>query len=195
MRTQAAASPLVASQWGSLALVTYLPEPLGSFLTTLRIELAGDLGLDDHNPEAHITFLPPRPLGLPVGDAALEIRQKLSGVEPFACELGAVQIFPETNMLYLSIGTGSETLKRLHRQLNSEGLFAEERFDFIPHLTLGGPLVRPSRRTAFDKVEALWSNSGLCRQFMVQELVLLWQPGIDSHPHWNRFQNFPLNNG
>lgn len=191
MSTKAAASPIAAPQWGSLALVTYLPEPLGSFLTTLRFELAGDLCLDDHNPEAHITFLPPRTLSVPVSQAALEVEQKLAGVEPFLCELGSVQVFPTTNMVYLSIGAASEKVKLLHCALNTGGLFAEERFQFIPHLTLGGPLA-PAKFAALEKVESAWQNSGFSREFVVNELVLLWQADDQSQQDWNRLQTFAL---
>lgn len=192
MSIKAVPGAIVAPQFGSVALVSYLPEPLGSFLTKLRFELAGDLGLDSHNPEAHITFLPPRPLFVPVAEAALEIDQKLARVESFLCELGEVRVFPTTNMLYLSIEAGSETVRRLHRVLNAENLFAEERFEFIPHLTLGGPVVRLSECAALDKVERVLDQSGLSRRFIINDLVMLWQPDNQPQLDWNRFRTFSL---
>ena len=50
------------AEWGSFALVAYIPEPLGAFLQSMRHDLPGQ-----ENPQAHITVLPPRPLKAPAG--------------------------------------------------------------------------------------------------------------------------------
>src|SRR6266571_500584 len=88
--------------WGSVALVTYLPDPLGTFLTEIRRSLPGD----DH-PDSHITFLPPRALSMEVEAAAREIKHLLDPVKRFEVELGSVKAFQQTNMLYLSIEAGN----------------------------------------------------------------------------------------
>ncbi len=172
--------------WGSLALVTYLPDPLGSFLTGLRQLLAGE-----HKPEAHITFLPPRPLALPVEGAATEVRQILFGVEQFVVELGAVHVFPGTNSLYLSLERGRSDLLRLHESLNGGNLFARENFEFIPHLTLSGELTPGELDEAFGTAESAWNASTLSRSFLVSDVILLWQAGCFDR-EWSRLSSFPL---
>jgi 2'-5' RNA ligase len=187
MNLRPATSDPSAPTWGSFALVTYLPDPLGSFLTELRHLLPGAAG-----PEAHITFLPPRPLALPLEIASDEIRRILASVKPFIVELGKVRVFPETNILYLSVATGHDELLQLHDLLNRGDLFAREHFEYIPHLTLGGPLasddVAESVRCAQDR----WENSGLSPRFVVNEMVLLWQPDNCLGNEWDRISAHPL---
>jgi 2'-5' RNA ligase len=168
-------------------LVTYLPEPLGSFLTELRQTVAGE-----DKPEAHITFLPPRPLSLPVEQAALDVRQRLSGVEPFEVQLGAIRLFPRTNILYISLETGRGALLRLHDLLNQGSLFAREDFEFIPHLTLSGTLPASDIQQALVNAESAWKASIFPRRFLVSELVLLWQPGGVSERDWVRLSTYRL---
>jgi 2'-5' RNA ligase len=173
--------------WGSFALVTYLPDPLGGFLTELRRFLPGD-----NQAEAHITFLPPRDLSLPIEAASREIQQKLDFVKPFKVELGDVRVFPETNMLYLTVETGHKDLLNLHTLLNTGGLSAQEHFEFIPHLTLGGPLSSSELAAASQKAERAWKAAELSREFVVNEVVLLWQPGACSEKEWTRMSSYTL---
>src|SRR5450432_3138491 len=101
-------------QWGSFALVAYIPDPLGSFLTSLRRILPGA-----ENPQAHITILPPRPLRLPVESASLQAKNILRNFPPLNIQLGTVQMFQETSLLYLDVSEGSSSLNELHDALNA----------------------------------------------------------------------------
>lgn len=172
---------------GSFALVTYLPDPLGSFLTELRRCLPGD-----KRPEAHITFLPPRPLSLPIEIASREITELLSSVEAFELELGNLKLFPGSNMLYLSVENGSQELLNLHGALNAGKLFWEEHYEYIPHLTLSDALSENQLRTALEQAERAWNTSGHSRSFVVNDIILLWQPGGCSDRNWTRITSFPL---
>ncbi len=176
-----------APVWGSFALVAYLPDPLGSFLTKLRRALSGD-----QHPQAHITFLPPRPLSVPLETTAAEIHRILRSVTAFELELGAVQVFPVTNMLYLEVKSGREAVVGLHKSLNSGGLFAEENFAYIPHLTLLGPLAAEAVPALLGMAETAWNQSGLARRFTVQEITLLWQSGEQTQGNWSRQSSFAL---
>jgi hypothetical protein len=176
-----------APTWGSFALVTYLPDPLGSFLTELRHLLPGET-----RPDAHITFLPPRLLEQPLEITAADIRQVLQEVHPFEIELGTVQVFPETGMLYLSVEAGREELLQLHDSLNRGKLFAEENFEYHPHLTLGGPLAGEEMVLTLHRAREAWSKSGLSPRFLIKELVLLWQPGDCAERNWTRISAHPL---
>ena len=172
-----------APSWGSFALVSYLPEPLGSYLTGLRQVAAGE-----HRPEAHITFLPPRPLSVPMEEAAAETRRLLEGVEPFEVELGSVRVFPQTNILYLSLEEGTDSVLDLHALLNQGKLFANEDFEFIPHLTLSGALPPAEVDEALNQTESAWKISSHLRRFLVSDVVLLWQDDRD----WLRLSSYPL---
>jgi 2'-5' RNA ligase len=176
-----------SSGWGSFALVTYLPDPLGSFLTELRHHVPGP----DHT-VAHITFLPPRALSLPVEDASREIRQRLASVKAFEVELGEVKVFPDTGILYLALRGGEEALLILHGLLNQGGLFAQENFEFTPHLTLGGPLLPNELSATCQQVQQAWKAADLSCRFVVSEVVLLWQPEISSGRDWTRMSSYPL---
>jgi len=176
-----------APTWGSFALVTYLPDPLGSFLTGLRQSLGGL-----SHPEAHITFLPPRALALPPESASREVQKILCSVEPFELELGSVRIFPETNIFYLSVETGRRELLQLHDTLNRGQLFAAESFEYIPHLTLGGPLATDDLAGGLERAQHAWKSSGLSPRFRVTEMIFLWQPGNCSESAWTRIAAHPL---
>jgi 2'-5' RNA ligase len=171
----------VPPEWGSFALVTYIPEPLGSFLHIVRRDLPGE-----ENPQAHITLLPPRPLSAPVDIVSREAQQVLSGFQPFSVQLSDVKVFPETNILYLEIGAGYEVMHKLHDALNVGLLEYDESFDFLPHLTISGPV--PPRNIA--QVQALakkaWQSRTGDTTFEVNEVVALWQPLYTSPDDWNR---------
>jgi len=172
---------------GSVALVTYLPEPLASFLATLRERLA-----PDHNPPPHITLLPPRPLLLPVDTVSAEADRIMSRVEPFEVELGGIRVFPRTNILYLNVEAGTNALHELHSSLNMGHFFAEECFEFVPHVTLSGPLASDKIAAALEKAETWWQGSDLTRRFRVDQVELLWQPVEYSEKHWTRLSAYPL---
>src|SRR5258706_2472526 len=115
----------------SFALVAYLPEALGEYLDRFRAELVTDCCA-----KAHLTVLPPRPLLCPPDEAWQKLNQKLQDVQPFRVELGEIELFPVTQVIYLSVLKGGPELERLHVMLNSGCLAFREPFQFHPHLTL-----------------------------------------------------------
>jgi 2'-5' RNA ligase len=177
MNTKLSESP----EWGSFALVTYIPEPLGSFLRSLRHALPGT-----EKPQAHITLLPPRPLQAAVDLVSREAQILLSRFQPFSVQLSAVKMFPETNILYLEIADGNDALHELHDALNTGLLAHEENFDFLPHLTISGSV--PTRDVAKTRAEAKrgWEKHKGVATFEVTEVVALWQPLYTSPDDWNR---------
>ena len=169
------------AEWGSFALVAYIPEPLGAFLQSMRHDLPGQ-----ENPQAHITVLPPRPLKAPAESASREARLTLGRFEPFLVELLSVKVFPETHILYLEVGEGEETLHRLHNALNAGVLSHEEDFEFLPHLTMSG--IIPAEHLASVKARAsrAWKKYQGEKRFRIGEVVALWQPPQGSSEDWNR---------
>ncbi len=168
-------------EWGSFALVAYIPEPLGAFLNSLRRALPGE-----DNPQAHITVLPPRPLKAGVDLVSREAQAILSGFSPFFVELSDVKVFPETNILYLDIASGNEALHALHDALNIGLLAHEENFDFLPHLTISGtvPLKQLTRVRA--QAKQAWNQHRGKTKFEINEVVALWQPLHGSPDDWDR---------
>src|SRR5712664_122234 len=87
----------------SFALVTYLSGPLAGFLDELR----HDFG-PDSRAKAHVTVLPPRPLASSVphvmaaGNAWDELKIRLQDFQPFRVEIGEIEVFPETQVIYAS---------------------------------------------------------------------------------------------
>ena len=181
--------------WGAIALVSYVPDPLRSFLVELSRVLPGN---DD--PQPHITILPPRPLRQHVQIASLAIQATLDQFRGFTVELSKVRLFPETNFLYLDIGCGNKSIRGLHFALNSGDLAHAERFEFRPHLTLGGPFDQRDIEHARSKAEAVWvAREKLARntpaRVAIDDLVCLWLPPSSNWGAWQRLWSYRLGAG
>src|SRR6266568_5040450 len=94
---------------GQFALVSYIPVPLARFLDDLRLELSPGC-----KPRAHVTVLPPRPLFHDLKETVELIADETRGVSPFWVELGAVQMFEITNVVYIGLIRGSDQLRELY---------------------------------------------------------------------------------
>ncbi len=114
----------------SFALVAYLPEALGEYLDRLRAELVTDCCA-----KAHLTVLPPRPLLCPPDEAWQKLNQKLQDVQPFRVELGEIELFPVTQVIYLSVLKGGPELERLHVMARRWHDFPGPRQFTVDHLT------------------------------------------------------------
>lgn len=119
----------------NFALVTYLPAPLGRFLDDLRRELVPGC-----RPHAHVTILPPRPLSAAPKLAIEAARDLLSDFVPFEIEIGPVQVFAATDVVYLGIGRGHRELLHMHQVMNTGPLHYNEPFPYHPHITLAQDL-------------------------------------------------------
>jgi len=168
-------------EWGSFALVTYIPEPLGSFLHSLRHALPGE-----EKPQAHITLLPPRPLKAAIDLVSREAQTVLTRFKPFSVELSDVKVFPETNVIYLDVSGGNEALHKLHDTLNSGLLEHDEDFDFLPHLTISGTIPPHNLGKFLEQATKAWQTHKGKTSFDVNEVVALWQPQYTSPYDWNR---------
>lgn len=126
----------------SFALVSYLPQPLAGFLNGLRNELVSDC-----QARAHVTVLPPRPLVCASDEAWRELVETVQDFQPFLVRLGEIQIFPTTQVIYLTVTEGYHELVRLHVALNSGRVSFREPYEFHPHVTLAQEL-EPDRVSA-----------------------------------------------
>src|ERR1700676_1950474 len=112
----------------SFALVSYLSGPLAELLDEIRRDFA-----PDSRAKAHLTILPPRPLlGLdPLDESAVaevmeELKGRLRHLQPFRVELGEIEVFEGSQVIYVSIKAGFDDLVRMHGALNTGGLAFEE---------------------------------------------------------------------
>lgn len=166
---------------GCLALVAYIPDPLGAFLHTLQRLLPGE-----NNSQPHITILPPRPLRSDVETACREAQLILRQFPSFDVELSQVNCFPTTNMLYLDVALGDSHLHRLHSVLNTGNLAHGEKFEFRPHLTLGGPIPECSLDAARQQAESTWRTARCSPRFRITEVVCLWLSPTAALSNWRR---------
>ncbi len=174
------------SPWGSFTLVTYVPEPLGSFLDGLRQNLPSD-----EQAPAHITILPPRLLSAPLGPASCHAANVLSTFSEFEVELATLCCFPTSRIHYLGIAEGNETIHKLHAALNTGELAGEEQYQFLPHLTLGGSLNKPDAEEA--EIDRAWNHLALRKTFTVRKIVGLWAtPQDGQYGKWTRVRSYDL---
>jgi 2'-5' RNA ligase len=172
----------------SFALVSYLPSPLGEFLDRLRMDLVCEC-----RAKAHVTVLPPRPLVCPGEEAWQELALRLQEVPAFTVELGEVEVFPVTQVVYLSVIAGGAELKRLHEKLNSSRLAFEEPFQYHPHVTLAQDLdTAGAVEQATELARARWREFSGRRSFVVNQLTFVQNTLAN---RWTDLNRFPLASG
>ena len=113
------------------ALVGYIPDPLGAFLDTLRCKLVPNCRL-----RSHVSFLPPRPIGGSTEQALKQISAAALYLPNFRIDMGQVEVFSETNVVYLSLSKGASEMHNFHDLFNSDALHFSEPFAYHPHITL-----------------------------------------------------------
>ena len=152
----------------SFALVSYLPDPLGAYLDRLRGEL-----VQECRAKAHVTVLPPRPLACGSEDAWFNLELRLHDFQPFLIELGEVEIFPVTQVVYLAVKTGSAKLRELHAKLNVAQFAFQEPFVYHPHVTLAQDLEASRVAGAYETAAARWKQFAHSRSFVVDHLTFV----------------------
>jgi len=160
--------PDSASPQSLYALVIYLPEPLCGFLDDLRLELVPGC-----NPHAHISVLPPRPL--PVAPEAVieEAQGIVGGFSPFYVELGRIEKFDVTDVIYICVEGGTEQLRQIHRSLNRGALALEEPFPYHPHVTLAQEFDVGQVEALVELASRRWSEFRGPRRFRAERAVFV----------------------
>jgi 2'-5' RNA ligase len=153
----------------SFALICYLPEPLAGFLDSLRCELVPKC-----QARTHVTILPPRPLcaGLPE-NAWHELNERLEDFPPFRVDLGSIEIFPGTNVIYLSVASGFQELEQMHVVLNRGPLLFCEPFEYHPHVTLAQQLLPEQVEGAAALARKRWAEFPYAHHFTVDKLTFV----------------------
>jgi 2'-5' RNA ligase len=157
----------------SFALVSYIPEPLASFLDRLRQELVPDCYL-----RAHVTMLPPRPVSDPeVAWNALKNRIPLFA--PFELQMTDLKVFPVSDVIYIAVGKGGDELRRMHDALAMDGLQFQEQFEYHPHVTLAQELKPGQLEQLASIARARWAEFAFDKSFRVEKAVFVHNTGCN----------------
>lgn len=152
----------------SYALVSYLSGPLAGFLDELRERLAPGCVA-----RAHITVLPPRPITGTAEDAWKELEPQLHDFPPLVVELDDVQVFQQSQVIYVAVKTGYAELDQMHRSLNHGPVAFTEPFPYHPHITLAQELLSEAVPAAVDLAARLWAESMSPRSFLLDQLTFV----------------------
>jgi 2'-5' RNA ligase len=169
-----------------LALVAYIPVPLGIFLDELRSSFPAQKG-----GRAHLTLLSPRPVSISTEATQHLIASAVRPFESFEVELTEVLRFPTTNVIYLGVGHGRDNACRLHEALNTGQLSCDEPFDYRPHVSLVFPPEGANVDSLKQAASAAWDACRFSKHFRVENVDLL-QNTQDGE--WDRLWNCPLQN-
>ncbi len=153
------------AQLKPFALVSYIPDPLGAFLDDLRLALVPGC-----SPHAHVTVLPPRPIHTCPDEAAEELREVSRPFADFEVELGDVEIFPQSKVVYIGIKRGELELHRMYRALNQGAVSFCEPFPYHPHITLVQNVDPDLVMPMFQKAKEMWASYEGPRAFSVHTL-------------------------
>jgi 2'-5' RNA ligase len=160
--------PKAAGRSKSFALVSYIPEPLAGFLDRLRQELVPNCFL-----RAHITILPPRPSTTTPDVAWAQLSEAAVRFRPFDIELKSIQVFPVSDVIYVSVGSGEKQLREMHAGLNIGGLQYDEPFKFHPHVTLAQELKCDELDELFEVARRRWDEFKFDHVFHVHTLTFV----------------------
>jgi len=150
---------------GHFALVSYIPNPLARFLDRLRSDLTPGC-----NPRAHITALPPRPLFHDVKETVCQIAEDSRGIPPFWIELGGVQVFEASHVIYIEPARGAREIRELYHALNAGPLQYEECFPYHPHITVAQDLPPEDSRRLVSIARERWAQYEGPRGFLLSSL-------------------------
>jgi 2'-5' RNA ligase len=146
-------SPCTGQLINQFAVVSYIPETLGSFITELRRELVRDC-----QARSHISVLAPRPLQ-EVSKAREDFRVITQQFSPFRIELRDLQIFRETSVIFADIGMGRERFFEMHDALNAGALAFNEPFCYHPHITLAQNIDQGEVSRVYELAQRRWEDA------------------------------------
>jgi 2'-5' RNA ligase len=150
------------------ALVTYIPDPLGKFLDDFRREL-----VPNFIPHAHVTILPPRLLDVEAERAWKELKPAIEQFEPFRAELGEVEIFSRSSVIYIGVTKGFEKFLEMHERLSLGCMNFNEPFEYHPHITLAQQLTPEQVEGVFETARIRWAEYPHDRAFEVNDIAFV----------------------
>ncbi len=160
--------PIPTERINSFALVSYIPEPMSGFLNRLRQELVPNCFL-----RAHITVLPPRPASASWDVALSEIREAARSYRPFEVTVSGVEIFPSSEVIFISVGKGADEMRRMHDAMDAGAVRFKERFPYHPHITLAQELKCDELDELVRVARSRWAQFTFKRTFRVETLTFV----------------------
>lgn len=152
----------------SYAVVSYIPDPLGSYLDDMRRELVPDC-----IPHAHVTILPARSLSVPAEEAWRLIRDKAEAFPAFEVETGGIEVFENTFVAYVAVRKGWDELVALHDALSQGPLWFAEPYPYHPHITVAQDFDPALLWEIAEKARQLWERFPHPRRFLVDSLTFV----------------------
>lgn len=166
--SQFASSVGAAGRINQYALVAYIDGKLGDFLLHLRQEIVPVCKL-----RSHVSILPPRPLAGSEAEAIDFVRASSRRHSAFEVALGAIEVFPVTNVIYIAIAGGLADLHAMHAGFNAGALRYGEPFPYHPHITLAQEIPEAEQAEARQLCEARWKEFSGPRRFPVETLTFV----------------------
>lgn len=156
------------------ALVAYVKNAAGEFVENLRRELHPE----SPHLAAHLTILPPRPLGSSEVSALQTLERICTEQDPFSVDLGGVETFiPVTPTVFIRVDAGALKMRELHRKLNTEALEFSEQWPYIPHLTIAKMSAEAQAQEALRTAQMRWTDYSGSRRVLVEELTFVREDG------------------
>jgi 2'-5' RNA ligase len=113
--------------------IAYVRSPVGIFVEQLRREFHPA----HTHADAHMTILPPRPLGGSEQQAVDLLTEVCRAVAPFEVTMGDVETFlPLTPTVFIRVARGAYRMRELRDSMNRDVLYFEEPWPYMPHLTI-----------------------------------------------------------
>ncbi|MEJ7608118.1 MAG: 2'-5' RNA ligase family protein [Bryobacteraceae bacterium] len=160
--------PAPADPINQFAVVCYIPDPLGGFITRLREELVNGC-----TAQSHVTILPPRPLSVLPAIAEADLRARSAGFASFSIDIPRLRIFSETSVIFADIGVGREELFEMHEALNAGSLAFDEPHVYHPHITLAQGLDAVTVGEVYDFAVRRWKEEQLQRPVVIENLTFV----------------------
>jgi len=136
------------------AVVCYIPDRLGDFITKLRQELVCGC-----TAQSHVTILPPRALDAPSDKAEAQLREKMNGFGTFQMEIPRIRVFEETSVIFADVGLGRVELSEMHDALNTGLLYYKEPYKYHPHITLAQNFDPATVREVYEMALRRWKEA------------------------------------
>ena len=113
--------------------------------------------------------------------AKRQIADYIPECHPFRIDLGSVEVFAGTKVVYLGLNIGDNHLRAMHDSLNVEALGFAEPFVYHPHVTLAQGLNPDDVLEATELATARWGEFEHSRSFEVETLTFVQNT---TNNHW-----------
>ncbi len=152
---------------GCYAVVAYVTGPLGAFVEEFRRETDPSCDL-----RAHLTLLPPRLLR-GASSARKWIEEKVRTIRAFEIEVGGVDAFELTRVVYLAVEAGTGEVERVNRALDSGPLSFTQPYPFLPHITLAQETNGNRFQEVIESARRQWADYPHPRRFRIDRLTVV----------------------